>query len=146
MGVRLRFIRTGWTSGTFSRWRFRCLWGGVFLPNEQNAVVVSEALARRQWPGENPLGKKYGENTVVGVAGNAHVNAMNDGDALEAYYPAQPADIPDMVVLVKSVGAPDGLTPMAKSIVEKSPNEVRFLSRARKSSISGIEKFAFLPF
>jgi ABC-type antimicrobial peptide transport system permease subunit len=43
---------------------------------------------------------------------------MNDGDSLEAYYSAQPADMPDMVVLVKSTGAPDGLTPIAKSIVE----------------------------
>ena len=94
------------------------LMGRSFVPKEKNAVVISEALARRQWPGENPLGKKYGESTVVGVVGNAHVNAMNDGDALEAYYPAQPADMPNMVVLVKSAGAPDGLTPMAKSIVE----------------------------
>ena len=78
------------------------------MPKEKNAVIVSEALARRQWPGENPLGKKYGENTVVGVVGNAHVNAMNDGDSLEAYYPAQPRDMPDMVVLVKSAGAPTG--------------------------------------
>jgi len=93
------------------------LMGRSFLPNEKNTAIVSEALARRQWPGENPLGKKYGENTVVGVAGNAHVNAMNDGDSLESYYSAQPADLPDMVVLVKSVGAPDGLTPIAKSIV-----------------------------
>ena len=94
------------------------LMGRGFLPKEKNAVVVSEALARRQWPHENPLGQKYGENTVVGVAGNAHVNAMNDGDSLEVYYSAQSADMPDMVVLVKSAGAPDRLTPMAKSMVE----------------------------
>jgi ABC-type antimicrobial peptide transport system permease subunit len=43
---------------------------------------------------------------------------MNDGDSLEVYYSAQPADMPDMVVLVKSVEAPDGLIPMAKSTVE----------------------------
>jgi predicted permease len=94
------------------------LLGRGFRPNEKNAVIVSEALARRQWPSEDPLGKKFEENTVVGVVGNAHVNAMNDGDSLEAYHPAQPTDMPDMVVLVKSAGAPDGLAPMAKSIVE----------------------------
>jgi len=92
--------------------------GRNFRPNEKNAVIVSEALARRQWPGENPFGKKYQENTVVGMVGNAHVNAMNDGDSLEAYYPAQPTDMPDMMVLVKSAEAPEGLTPMAKSIIE----------------------------
>jgi len=52
------------------------------------------------------------------MAGNAHVNAMNDGDAMEIYQPAKTADMPDMVVLVKSAGVPDGLAPIAKSIVE----------------------------
>jgi predicted permease len=92
------------------------LMGRSFLPKEKAAVVVSKALAQRKWGGENPLGKKYGEDTVVGVVGDAHVNALNDGDSLEAYFPARLEDMPGMVVLVKSVGAPDGLTPMAKSI------------------------------
>lgn len=93
--------------------------GRNFLPGEKNAVIVSESLARRQWRGENLLGKPYSKTEiVVGVAGNAHVNAMNNGDAMEIYQPVQRADMPDMVVLVKSAGAPDGLTPAAKSIVE----------------------------
>jgi ABC-type antimicrobial peptide transport system permease subunit len=93
--------------------------GRNFLPGEKNAVIVSESLARKQWPGEDPLGKRYWDTEiVVGVAGNAHVNAMNDGDAMVIYQPAQTQDMPDMVVLVKSAGAPDGLTPMAKSLVE----------------------------
>jgi predicted permease len=93
--------------------------GRGFVPGEKNAVIVSESLARRQWSGENPLGKTYwNTETVVGVVGNAHVNAMNDGDAMEIYQPAQTVDMPDMVVLVKSGGAVDGLAPMAKSMVE----------------------------
>lgn len=93
--------------------------GRRFVPGEKNAVIVSESLARRQWPGENPIGKSYwNTETVVGVAGNARVNAMNDGDAMEIYQPAQTADMPDMLVLVKSKGAVDGLAAIAKSIVE----------------------------
>ncbi len=93
--------------------------GRSFVRGEKNTVIVSESLARRQWPGENPLGKPYlNTGTVVGVAGNARVNAMNDGDAMEMYQPAQTMDMPDMVVLVKTAGAPDGLAPIAKSIVE----------------------------
>jgi ABC-type antimicrobial peptide transport system permease subunit len=120
--------------------------GRNFSPNEKNAVIVSEALARRQWPGESPLGKKYEENTVVGVVGNAHVNAMNDGDSLEAYYPAQPTDMPDMVVLVKSAGAPDGLTPMAKSIVDNlNPNlfpEISLLKSGFRKDMEQVELVA----
>jgi predicted permease len=93
--------------------------GRGFVPGDKNVVIVSESLARKQWPGENPLGKTYSNTeTVVGVAGNAHVNAMNDGDAMEMYQPAQTVDMPDMVVLVRSAGAVDGLAPMAKSMVE----------------------------
>ncbi|MGA7238687.1 MAG: ABC transporter permease [Bryobacteraceae bacterium] len=93
--------------------------GRSFVPGEKNTVIVSESLARRQWPGENPLGKPYlNDGTVVGVAGNARVNAMNNGDAMEMYQPTQMVDMPDMVVLIKSAGAVDGLAPIAKSIVE----------------------------
>jgi len=113
-------IYPNWVDGEFFHtMEIPLLMGRNFLPGEKNAVIVSESLARKQWPGESPLGKPYWDtDVVVGVAGNAHVNAMNDGDAMEIYQPAQTADMPDMVLLVKSAGAPDGLTPIAKSIVE----------------------------
>jgi ABC-type antimicrobial peptide transport system permease subunit len=122
------------------------LMGRSFFPSEKNAVIVSDALARRQWPGENPLGKKYGDNIVVGVVGNAHVNALNDGDSLETYYSAQLADMPDMVVLMKSTGAPDSLTPMAKSIVETlNPNlfpEINLLRSGFRKDMQQVELVA----
>jgi predicted permease len=98
--------------------RGRNLW-----PGEVNAVVVSESLARKQWPGEDALGKllwRDGPNKdiIVGVVGNARIKAMNDGDAVEAYWPLQLANMPGMTVLVKAAGAPDGLLTQAKSIVE----------------------------
>ncbi len=123
------------------------LMGRNFLPGEKNAVIVSEALARKQWPGENPLGKKYWDTaTVVGVAGDAHMNAMNDGDAMEIYQPAQLEDMPDMSVLVKSVGSPDSLTPMAKSIVEsmdaKLFPEIFLLKSAFRKDMQQVELVA----
>jgi ABC-type antimicrobial peptide transport system permease subunit len=58
------------------------------------------------------------KDTVVGVAGDAHVNAINDDDAVEQYWPAQQADMPDMVVMVRTTGEPDSLPPMIKGISE----------------------------
>jgi predicted permease len=97
--------------------------GRNLLPGEVNAVVVSESLARKQWPGDDPLGKllwRDGPNKdiIVGVVGNARIKAMNDGDAVEAYWPLQLANMPGMTVLVRTAGAPDGLLAQAKSIVE----------------------------
>ena len=121
--------------------------GRSFVPGEKNAVIVSESLARRQWPGENPLGKPYLNNgIVVGVAGNARVNAMNDGDAMEMYQPAQTVDMPDMVVLVKSAGAVDGLAPIAKAIVEnldpKLFPEITLLKSGFRKDMEQVETIA----
>ena len=90
--------------------------GRSFLPRESNAVIVSQSLARQQWPGEDPIGKRFWEkDTVVGVVGNARVMAMSNGDAVEMYHAAQTSDMPDMVVIVKTAGTPEGLIPMVKS-------------------------------
>jgi predicted permease len=92
--------------------------GRNLLPGEKNAVIVSESLARHQWPGEDPIGKQFWQkDTVVGVAGNAHINAMNDGDSVEVYWAARGEDMSDMTLLVKAA-APERLLPMVKSIAE----------------------------
>jgi predicted permease len=94
--------------------------GRNLRPGETHAVIVSESLARKLWPGQEALGQKFGDqkDLVVGVAGNARIKALNDGDAVEAYWAMQPADMASMTLLVKTAGAPDELPPMMKSIVE----------------------------
>lgn len=122
--------------------------GRSFVPGDKNVVIVSESAARKQWPGENPLGKSFSPNAgiVVGVAGDARVNAMNDGDAMEIYQPAQTVDMPDMVVLVKSAGAADRLAPVAKSIVEnldpKLFPEITLLKSGFRKDMEQVEESA----
>jgi predicted permease len=120
--------------------------GRNLLPGEVHAVIVSESLARKQWLGEDPLGKLWNKNTVVGVVGNARMNALNDGDTVETYQAVQLADMPDSVLVVTTVGAPDGLTPMMKSIVEnldpKVFPEIRLLKAAFKENVVIIEQMA----
>lgn len=96
--------------------------GRTFYAGEKNVVIVSESLARKEWPGQNPIGQQLpngdAKDTVVGVAGDAHVNAVNDDDAVEQYWPAQQADMPEMVVMVRTAGEPGNLPPMIKGISE----------------------------
>src|SRR4029077_2181096 len=59
--------------GFFNTMGIRLLLGRTFYPGEKNAVIVSQTMARRQWPGQNPLGQKLGDgdkkDTVIGVVG-----------------------------------------------------------------------------
>jgi predicted permease len=107
----------------FSAMGIPLLRGRNLIPGEKNTVLVSESFAARQWPGEDALGKRMwrdGDNKdiIVGVVGNARVKALNDGDAVEAYWPIQPDKLPEMTVVVKTLGAPDGLLTAARTIAE----------------------------
>ncbi len=124
--------------------------GRTFYPGERHAVIVSESLARREWPGQDPIGQQYlngdERDNVVGVAGNARVNAISDDDAVELYWPAQQQDMPDMVVMVRAAGPPDKLPPVAKSISEsidpKLFPEIRQLKLLYRDNVLGVERVA----
>ncbi len=112
------------TPDFFQTMGIRLLRGRTLLPGEKNAVIVSESLARKQYPDQDPLGKRLwrdgtNQDRIVGIVRNARIKAMNDGDAVEAYWAAQPDDMPSMTILVKTAGAPAGLAPRIKSIAER---------------------------
>ncbi len=107
----------------FATMTIHSLRGRTFFPGEKNAAIVSESLARKEWPDQDPLGKPLWRNgtskdTIVGVATNARVKSMNDGDAVEVYWAAQAEDLTAMTLLVKTVGAPNKLVSKIKSITD----------------------------
>jgi predicted permease len=126
------------------------LLGRTFQPGEKNVVIISESLARRQWPGESPIGKSMQEGdkheTVIGVVGDAHINALSDDDAVEQYWPAQQDDMPGMVLVARVAGEPGSLSPAIKNISEsidpKLFPEIRQLKLLYSDNIAGIEKAA----
>jgi predicted permease len=126
------------------------LLGRNLLPAEKKAAIVSKSLASRQWPGQDPIGKQFGDakDTVVGVAGNARVNAINDDDATEVYWAAQPSDMPDMSVMVKTAGAPENLPGVVKSISgsldPKVFPEIRQLKSLFQQNVSQVEQVAMI--
>lgn len=140
--------------GFFQTMNIPILLGRTLLPGEKNAVVISQSLARRQWPGDNPIGKRFHSDepaakqreTVVGVVGDARLNALNDDDATEEYWTAQADDMPGMSIVVKMTGAPESLALVARSIAEDlDPRvfpEIRPLKSLFHESVSQIEKVA----
>jgi predicted permease len=94
----------------FETMQIPLLRGRSLRPGDQHAIVVSESLARLQWPGADPLGKLFPVGqTVVGVAGDAHLVSPEDSDAVEVYQLADGDIWPALVMLVKTSAPPEDL-------------------------------------
>ncbi len=55
-----------------------------------NVIILNETCARNLWPGEDPIGKIVAEDvdrTVVGVVGDVHHMALEEGSGNEFYIP-----------------------------------------------------------
>jgi predicted permease len=64
----------------------------------RNVVVISESVARKLWPAENPLGKQLSRGqdnpvlkTVVGVVGDIRTQALDEPPLMMLYEPIGPA-------------------------------------------------------
>jgi predicted permease len=90
----------------FKALRIPLLRGRGFTNADSQSVIVSESLALRYWPGEDPIGQQYDDHTVVGVVGSARTVALRDAEAVEAYYLMRPEDMPEAVVLVRGTADP----------------------------------------
>jgi len=128
--------------------------GRAFLPGEQHVTILSESLAHRIWHGESPIGKPMPSDSpssaprdiVVGVVGNARVNALSDSDATEQYWPAQPDDMPQMSLVVKVAGEASSISPVVKSISQsldpKLFPEIRSLKSLFQGNVATVERIA----
>jgi len=119
VGGRRIMIYPNWVGPEFfETMRIPLLRGRSFRAGEKNAVILSESLARKRWPTEDPIGKQWkgGKDIVVGVVGNTRAMEMNNTDETEIYYPPTADILPEMSVLIKTVGDPNTLSPVIKSI------------------------------
>jgi predicted permease len=112
-------IYPNWVSPEFFRTMGIPLLRGRYLrAGETHAVILSESLARKRWPTEDPIGKpwKDGKDIVVGVVGNTRAMELNNTDATEIYYPPSAEDLSRMSVLIRTAGPFDALLPTVKQI------------------------------
>lgn len=79
--------------------------------NEQSprVVVITEALARRYWPDENPLGRRIGSGPdnwreIVGIAADVKHFGMDVEARPSMYFPASQVPARGMTLVVRSSG------------------------------------------
>lgn len=79
-------------------------------------AIVNESFARRFWPGENPIGRRFdtgrgGARQVVGVARDGKYWSLTEEPQPHFYEPFAQAYEADMVLLVRSAADPRALLP-----------------------------------
>lgn len=81
--------------------------------------------------------------TVTGVSASARMVARENAEATEAYFLADAADLPALVVLVKTSGPPEGLVPFmastARTIDPKVFPEVQLLKSSFSKKLQGAQ-------
>jgi len=88
-------------------------------------VLINQAMADKFWPGEDPIGKRFGQGsdlkvyyTVVGVIGNIRSFGLAAKSPYEFYRTLEQSPFASMTMVMRSSGTdPAALIPSARSIV-----------------------------
>ena len=90
-----------------------------------NGVLINQAMADKFWPGEDPIGKRFGQGRdlrtyyiVVGVIGNIRSYGLAAQSPYEFYRTTDQVAPNAMTVVLRSTGVePSSLIPSARAIV-----------------------------
>jgi len=119
---------------------------------EAPVVIISESLARRHWPGENPIGKylwfEDSAKEIVGVAKDTRNTDLDVADEPYIYLPLPFKDRRGLRLLVKSDAASgalaESLRATVRSLDPKQKIEIRQLADVVKGSLGPLRLGATL--
>ena len=74
-------------------------------PGERNAVLVNRAFARRFWSGQNPVGRRVGRSTVVGVVEDGHFVSFREAAIPVVFQSMEDLYSPQVTFHIRGVSA-----------------------------------------
>jgi len=103
---------------------------GRFFTVEDDAtkpkvVIINQALARKYFPGEDPIGKRIGDITpnsmkeIIGVVDNIHEGALDQEIVPTVYYPFAQHTDPSFNIIVRTSQDPQGILVMMNTAVHQ---------------------------
>jgi predicted permease len=145
------------TPGYFEAMRIPLRAGRLFTAadarNGAGVVLVSEAAAKKYWPGQNPIGqplaigvsfgdRKHEPREVVGVVGDVRVRTLDEDPVPVAYVPHAQYASDEMTMVVRTDGDPMTALPAAASTLEAidrtiAISKVRSLEELTSRAASG---------
>jgi putative ABC transport system permease protein len=98
---------------------------------DRQVAVVNEALARKYFKGEDPIGKrivvsmgeKPGPTEIIGVVGDARYDKLEGELRPMVYWPPPQLTYPSMSLVVRTVGDPEALAPAAVREIQSLDKE-----------------------
>lgn len=113
-------------------------------------VIISEAMARRFFPGENPVGKRLtpsfhleqGVREIVGVVGDVKARGLDSDSSTMMYLPFKQSPRPFLSFVVRTTSNPESLIqPVSKAIYsidnEQALTDVQTMEQVLTQSLSG---------
>jgi predicted permease len=90
-----------------------------------NTVLINQAMADKFWPGQDPIGKRFGQGSdrtkwyeVVGVIGSIRSMGLTRSSPFEFYRTIDQASFGSMAVVIRTRGGdPTAIMPAARQIV-----------------------------
>ena len=108
--------------------------------NDTPAVtVVNEALARRLWPGENPIGKRLRQGAadsqaawreVIGVVADVKLNGLELEAPLQVYLPLALRNSSTVRLVVRTEGEPLALAKTVEQTIRSLDKDLPLTSRS----------------
>jgi putative ABC transport system permease protein len=88
--------------------------------NGTPVVIVNQTLARRLFPGRDPLGRRIGSRkiTIVGVVADIRHRALDDQVWPELFFPFEQSPSPWITVLVRGTGDPSELAAPVRRVAQ----------------------------
>jgi putative ABC transport system permease protein len=132
--VRLRVVEPGF----FEVMEVPLLEGRLFEPADSIGnighapqIICNETMARRHWPGESAIGKKfcvveadYDKMEVVGVVGDVQFGALVDEARPEIYYPEALFPQSEFTLLVRTEVPPEQMMATVETLVREAEPDV----------------------
>jgi putative ABC transport system permease protein len=130
-------------------------------PTGPPVAIINEAMARRCWPGQDPVGKRFGDGkghwlTVVGVIADLRQTSLADAPDMESYMPHVQSAEGDMALVVRTAVAPMRLAPAIRAAVRELDkdlpiseigtlaNSISHSTRSQRFSVALLGAFAAL--
>lgn len=123
-------------------------------PDGEQVIIINEAAARREWPGQNPIGQLAqgigdGDTRVVGVVSNVRESSLEDAANPEVFVPVTQGNPDGGELVVRTKLPPDALaSSVMGTLREMNPGqpatEFRPIQQLVDHSVSPRRFFALL--
>jgi len=94
----------------------------------KNHVIINETMARRQWPGEDPIGKRVKiswndtrEDEVIGVVGDVRHASLESAPRDMTYWPYARFPYNTMTIAVRTAGETSAVNSIVAIVREQDP-------------------------